>query len=168
MARTELRIEHRGEEFDAAKRKLRAIAMRARDVSPAWQALLTWFSEQEFEQFISRGHRFGSGWAPLAESTLADKFKRGFPLDPLIRTGALAQSLTSRPLGVEHITPHEVIGGTDVDYAIFHQRGTKYMPRRKLFDPAQIRREQAATTAVANWIIHGRQEVGGRRVLRNL
>jgi hypothetical protein len=67
---------------------------------------------------------------------------------------------------VEHVTPHEMTGGTDIRYAGFHQRGTSRMPRRTLFDPAQIRREQAATTAIYQWIVRGKSKVGGRAVLR--
>ena len=145
---------------------LQAMAVRARDVSPAWHALLDWFVAAEREQFASGGHRFGSGWAPLAAYTIAEKVRHGYPTDPLIRSGDLAASLTRRPMAVEHVTPHEVVAGTDDPKAIYHQRGTSRMPQRKLFDPRQIRRERAATTAVANWIVKGEQRVGGRRVLR--
>lgn len=146
--------------------ELRRMALRAKDVSPAWDALLTWFSEQNMEQFLTRGARYNSDWPPLAARTVDEKLRKGFPLDPLIRTGRLAVSLTSRPLGHERITAHEVSGGTDVEYAIFHQRGTSRMPQRRLFDARVIRREQAATTAVANWILRGRAQVGGRARVR--
>lgn len=168
MGKTRIKISADERKLRKSIAQMQAMAVRAKDVSPAWHALLDWFAEQETEQFLSRGHRFGDGWAPLAESTVDEKFRKHYPLDPLIRTGALAQSLTHRPFPVEHITPHEVVAGTDIDYAIFHQRGTRRMPQRILFDPRQIRREKAATTAVANWILRGEQRVGGRRTLRNL
>ncbi len=167
MADTDIRFEAKDRrQFDRARKRLRDMAERARDVSPAWQELLTWFAEQNFEQWLTRGARYGEAWPPLAASTLEGKLRGGYPLDPLIRTGKLVQDLTSRPLGVEHITPHEMTAGTRIRYAGFHQRGTSRMPQRKLFDPAQIRREQAATTAVGSWIISGRARVGGRTVLR--
>lgn len=153
-------------QWERMRRGFADMRMRAQDLSPAWEALLTWFSEQNFEQFLTRGARYHTVWPPLAASTTEEKMREGWPLDPLIRTGALARDLTSRPLGVEHISPHEVTGGTNIRYAGFHQRGTARMPQRKLFDPGQIRREQAATTAVANWIVKGRAQVGGRAVLR--
>ncbi len=153
-------------QWDRTRRRIREMAERARDVSPAWQAVATWFAEANFEQFLSRGARYRDPWPPLAASTTLEKLARGFPLDPLIRTGDLVQDLTSRPFGVEQITPHEMTVGTAIPYAGFHQRGTSRMPRRVLFDAGQIRREQVATTAIANWIIRGEARVGGRTVLR--
>lgn len=161
-----LRIEYDRAEFARVKRMVREMRERAEDVSPAWDALLTWFAEQNFEQWLGRGARYRQPWAPLAPSTLSEKFRAGLPLHPLIRTGKMVNSLAHRPLAVEHMTGREVTAGTDVDYAKFHQTGTRYMPRRILFSPLQIRREQAATTAVANWIIKGERRVGGRTVMR--
>ena len=161
-----LKIGYDRGEFDRVKRAVREMRERAQDVSPAWDALLTWFSEQNFEQWMGRGARYREPWAPLAPSTLAEKFRKGLPLHPLIRTGTLANSLSHRPLQVEHITGSEVTAGTDVKYAKFHQTGTRYMPRRTLFSPDQIRKEQAATSSVANWIIKGERRVGGRTVMR--
>lgn len=153
-------------EFDKIKRQIRAMRDRAQDVSPAWDALLTWFGEQNFEQWLGRGARYRQPWAPLADSTMREKFRAGLPLHPLIRTGTLVNSLAHRPLRIEHMTGSEVTAGTDVKYAKFHQTGTRYMPRRILFSPEQIRKEQAATSAVANWIIKGERRVGGRTVMR--
>lgn len=161
-----LDISYDRRKFEALAQRVRGMRERTADVSPAWDALLTWFAEQNQAQWLTRGARYREPWPPLAASTLEEKFRQGWPLDPLIRTGELVQSLTHRPLRVEHITGREVRAGTDVSYAKFHQTGTRYMPQRILFSPLQIRREQAATTAVANWIINGERKVGGRTVLR--
>lgn len=161
-----LKFEFDRAQFDKLTRKVRAMQRRAQDVSPAWEALLDWFVEQNQAQFLTRGGRYRDPWPPLAQSTVDQKFRQGWPLDPLIRTGDLVRSLTHRPLAIEHITGREVRAGTDVSYARFHQTGTRRMPQRILFSPVQIRREQAATTAVANWIINGERRVGGRSVLR--
>jgi hypothetical protein len=152
--------------FEALSQQLRGMRERSQDVSPAWNALLDWFAEQNQAQWLTRGGRYRQPWAPLATSTVDEKFRQGWPLDPLIRTGELVQSLTHRPLRIEHITGREVRAGTDVPYAKFHQTGTRRMPQRILFSPLQIKREEAATTAVANWIIGGEQRVGGRTVMR--
>lgn len=156
------------EHWRRVHRRLRDMAERAQDASPAWQGLITWFAEQNFEQWLSRGARYHSDWPPLAASTREGKLRAGYPLDPLIRTGRLAVSLSVRPMDVEHVTPHEMVAGTRVPYGRFHQRGTSRMPARQLFSPAQIRREKAATTAIANWIIKGEIKVGGRAVLRGV
>lgn len=154
-------------EWNRIARQIKDMRERAQDVSPAWEALLTWFSEQNFQQFLTRGTRWRTPWRPLAASTVAEKARLSLPREPLIRTGRLVHSITLRPLGVEHITGREVSAGTNVPYARFHQTGTRRgLPARPLFSSAQIRREQAATTAVASWIIKGEAKVGGRTVLR--
>lgn len=154
-------------EWQRVAREIKAMRERAQDVSPAWEALLTWFSEQNFQQFLTRGARWGTPWRPISEDWRSYKVAQGHAQDILIMTGRLAHSLTLRPLGVEHITGREVSAGTNVPYARFHQTGTRRgLPARPLFSSAQIRREQAATTAVANWIIKGERKVGGRTVLR--
>jgi hypothetical protein len=110
MAETRIDIDVKDRrQWDRVRKQLRDMAARAKDVSPAWQALLTWFGEQNFDQFLTRGGRYHTVWPPLAASTQAEKLRQGHPLDPLIRTGALTRSLTSRPLGVEHVTPHEMV-----------------------------------------------------------
>lgn len=159
--------------YDAAKlremrKSIEAMRRRAQDVSPAWDALLEWFVAQNFRQFISAGARYHTPWKPLNPEYRERKVKQGHARDILIRTGRLAHSLTLRPLGHEHITGREVSAGTNVPYAKFHQYGAPRagLPARPLFDASQIRREQAATTAVANWIIGGEKRVGGRTVLR--
>lgn len=145
---------------------VRAMRRRAEDLTPAWDALLTWFSEQVFQQFLTRGGRFGKPWAPLASRTLRDKFKGGYPLDPLIRTGELVQDISSRPLGVENMTPSSVTAGTDVWYGRFHMTGTERMPARPMWDARQIREEQAATSAAYAWIVRAERAVLPREQLR--
>lgn len=148
--------------FAELRHRVRGMRERAQDVTPAWDALLDWFAEQERRQWAGRGARWRDPWAPLAPSTLAEKHRLGYPLNPLVRTTRLRTSLTQRPFGVEHMTPHAVTAGTRVTYAKFHQTGTRFMPRRILFSPERIRREEVATRTIANWIIHGRAETGTR------
>jgi hypothetical protein len=154
-------------EWRETARKIRAMADRAQDVSPAWHAVIAWFAEQNRKQFATRGARYVTPWRPLAASTVQQKRRAGFPLDPLVRTTKLRDSLTRRPLGVEHVTGREMTAGTTARYARFHQVGTRRgLPSRPLFSAAQIRREQAVSTAIASWIITGEPKVGARTELR--
>lgn len=151
-------------DYDAAAftrlvRGVREMRDRAQDVTPAWNALLDWFAEQNFHQWMTRGQRWREPWKPLAPKTLAEKFRLGYPLDPEVRTGALFASLGARPLGFENVTPTSVSAGSDVDYAPYQHYGTDTIPARPLFSPGQIRREQAATSAVGNWILKGERRV---------
>lgn len=65
-----------------------------------------------------------SEWAPLAESTLRRKRGGG----PLIDTGALYRSVIAQAPGRDSI---EV--GSDREYSLFHQWGTRKMPARPFF-----------------------------------
>lgn len=168
MAPVTITLEHNPAAIRELKKRIRGMRERSEDLSPAWEALLDWFADQNTQQFLTRGARYRDPWPPLAAATIAEKERLGYPLDPLVRTGRLRESLTRRPLAVELITPSRVSAGTDVDYAKHHQYGAPRanLPRRALFVPGQIRAEQAATSAVANYIIRGEQRVGGRTVMR--
>ena len=76
-------------------------------------------------------------WEPLAESTEADKAKKGYPLDaPLLRTGDLRDSITHETEGFEAI-----IGSTSkiMEYQEF---GTKNIPPRPVIGPAAFRNQK--------------------------
>ena len=63
-------------------------------------------------------------WTPLAASTLKQKRRLGYSSKPLIRTGALRNSVTGSVRG------NLLAIGTSVEYAKFHQLGTKFIPSR--------------------------------------
>jgi hypothetical protein len=148
-----------GRSIAPVRRKIHAMRDRVDNLTAAWEVLLDWFADQERRQFGSRGARWRSIWPELARSTLTDKRGEGYTTDILVRTGELGRSLSDRPMSVERILPHEVVAGTRVRYAKYHQYGTKYMPRRLLISAEQVARENAATSAVISWIITGRAEV---------
>jgi hypothetical protein len=137
------------------------MALRSRDLSPAWEEFLTWWAEMNKEQFSSRGARWRTPWKPLAPSTVRQKRNQGFLSESLVRTTSLRGELTRRPLGVEHIRAQEVTGGTSLSYAKFHQRGTKKMPARRLVNAEAVTREGAASSVIASWIIHGEPSTAG-------
>ena len=72
----------------------------------------------------------GQPWAPLAEST---KYKKESNVI-LVDTGALRTSLVDvgGTGNVNTVASHSLIYGTDVEYALFHESGTKRMPARPL------------------------------------
>jgi len=159
VTRMAVRVDTDG--FEAAIRRMREMRARALDVTPAWDTLLDWWADTNLTHFVSGGNRWDDGWAPLAARTLREKAATGHPLAALIRTGSLMEDLTRRPLGFESIGRSQVTAGTTHRAAVYHQRGTTRadgsvrMPRRRLVNTAQFRREGAATRAVRNWIIDG-------------
>lgn len=73
------------------------------------------------------------GWPALAESTLKDKERQGFPSpSPLKRTGAMAESYRKV---VEPIELALVIGSREPK-ALWHEMGTSRIPPRPVCAPA--------------------------------
>lgn len=153
--------------FDKLRRDLQRMRERSSDLRPAWDALLTWWAARNETNFRNKGKRWKTPWAKLAESTVDDRVRRGYPPhDTLIREGQLRDSLAKRPLGIERLYPHEVTAGTKVPYAHFHQDGTKKMPARKLINARQVSLEGVASTAVINWIVDGRKSTRSKKIER--
>lgn len=77
------------------------------------------------ENFRKEVDPYNSKWAPLSPATIADKKRKGYPLDKLLRTGKMKRSLkvitTGKTLRIEIDFP-----------AQFHQRGTRRMPQRQI------------------------------------
>ena len=94
-------------------------------------------------------------WAPLAESTIADKAAHGFPTPkPLLRTGALRDSIG--------YTVHGNVGyvGSDLQIAVFQELGTSRIPPRSFLVSSAISSEgkihrMAAAATVAALSGHG-------------
>jgi len=104
-----------------------------KDLSPAFREMVKDFHEGEKRQFESEGHYGAGGWTSLAPSTLERKARGGFPSNILVRTGKLRTSLiSSGGHGVEIVFPLSMKIGTDLEYAIYHQRGTSRMPSRPI------------------------------------
>lgn len=94
------------------------------------------------EQFESEGGRSG-GWAALAPSTIEQKARKG--LDPRIlhATLAMRRALTPAAFVVHSADALEIRLGTWVPkYAMYHQYGTKRMPRRPIIETSDKDRRE--------------------------
>jgi len=104
-----------------------------KDLSAAFREIVKDFHESEQRQFESQGDYGAGGWQPLASTTIERKERGGFPLDILVRTGALKESLAGKTgHTIEVIKPLEMQVGTTLPYARFHQEGTGIMPARPI------------------------------------
>jgi hypothetical protein len=92
--------------------------------------------QTEREQFDSEGVSGSGGWAPLKPRTIARKAALGLDSRILRETQALFRSVTeaSSPDAVYHADADSMVFGTSDRKAIFHQKGTDRMPRRKVVD----------------------------------
>ena len=78
------------------------------------------------------GH-YQPGWAPLAQSTIEEKVRLGFPVpSPLRRTGEMAASYRKE---VDPFQLELVIGSPD-KIALFQEMGTSRIPPRPVTEPA--------------------------------
>lgn len=105
-----------------AATSLEAIAARLRDLTPITSVVAADVMTFVDDRFASGTDPSGTGWAPLAESTVRQR--RGTVANPLIDTGRLRGSIFGRGerAGLRF--------GTNVPYAAPHQLGTRRMPRR--------------------------------------
>jgi phage gpG-like protein len=74
-------------------------------------------------------------WAPLADSTLADKERHGYapPDNPLLRTGEMRDSIERT------VEPHEAAIGSDSEIAVYQELGTATIPARSFLGGAGFR-----------------------------
>lgn len=118
------------------------------DFRPAFEKMAEDFWAHEAEIFASEG----SGWRPLAPSTIRDRVKHGFgPAPIMVRTGRLMNSLISdtAPDSVYNVFPDRLELGTENPYAIYHQTGSikvvDHPPKRELANvPTTLRMQWMA------------------------
>lgn len=106
---------------------------RSDNMRPVLSALADDFNDIMERQFATQGQYASGGWRPLSMRRILEKQRKG--LDPRIlhATHALRNSLTQRgaPGSVRRVTADELRVGTEIDYAVHHQHGTRRMPRRR-------------------------------------
>ncbi|MGC1030908.1 phage virion morphogenesis protein [Pantoea agglomerans] len=89
-------------------------------------------------------------WAPLAESTKADRVRRGYSDDePLLRSGELRESIQSEVVGLAAIV------GTKSEIGLWQEVGTERIPPRPFIGPAYIRRIGPLMEASREAILNG-------------
>jgi hypothetical protein len=77
-----------------------------------------------------------AAWAPLTESTKADRSQQGFSEDdPLLRTGELRDSIEHQVHGLEGQV------GSNLDIAVYQELGTKTIPPRSFLGGAAFELE---------------------------
>lgn len=99
-------------------------------------------------------------WAPLAESTEAQKASKGYRANaPLEATGEMRDNITHQISSLD-----AVIGSPD-ERAVFHEFGTSKMPPRPIFGPAVYKNLEKLHfiigAEVVAGIIDGKPAAGG-------
>lgn len=115
---------------------IQGLLKKVSDFRPLWPRIAAVFHEQERMQFDASGAGPSGAWASLSARYGAWKARR-YPGQPLmVRTGRLRASLleASADSIVDMSEAIRMRIGTAVPYAIYHQRGGGFLPRRKLVD----------------------------------
>ena len=97
--------------------------------------------------FQSRGYRT---WQPLAESTIRQKTRQGYPSTPLVRTGRYQRATESlRGLRVRR---NVLELDSPIPYAVYHEFGTRRMPARPVFSLVTRRLERELPRLFDRWV----------------
>lgn len=89
-------------------------------------------------------------WAPLAESTKADRVRLGYSEDePLLRSGELRDSIQSEVVGLAAII------GTKSEIGLWQEVGTDRIPPRPFIGPAYVRKIDPLLEAIGLTISRG-------------
>ena len=121
----------------------RAISRFGEDIADfrsVWSEVQVDFHEIERQQFKSEGGRGGGSWPPLSLRYALWK-QRKYPGKPILNlTGELSRQLTTGAGMMIESDPMRLMLLPTVEYAYFHQQGTKKMPARK---PIELQEEDA-------------------------
>lgn len=127
----------------------------ANDARPAFRQMTQMLEQAERRQFDTQGGFASGGWAPLKPETVRAKVRKHQDPRILRATGALEASLTHGGSGARrHVGSQELIYGTDIEYARFHQHGTRRMPQRRPLETTKNMRVQLMKV-LQRWIVRG-------------
>ncbi|MDP9202284.1 MAG: phage virion morphogenesis protein [Gemmatimonadota bacterium] len=130
------------------QRQLAGLEARMSDMTPAWPAVLSVFRGIMRAAFATEGGSTGAPWPQLAERTVKDRERQGFPgRHPILaRTHTLARALTTEGgASVVVQMPRYFAVAVDLDYFKFHQ---SKRPRAKIPRRAPINLTQDDKTAL--------------------
>lgn len=117
------------------QRDLKLTAKRVGDLREFWRDVFSPLLSKEFELVQSLQAGPDGAWVPLADATIEDRLRKGFPGPrPILwRTGEGFRSLIDpkHPDGFEEIGKNRYLRGTTREYMAAHERGTGNMPARR-------------------------------------
>lgn len=114
-----------------ARRAIRRLIKRMGDYRPVFVSTRLYLQTMNAANFASRGAASGEPWAVYGKWSA----RAGQPAS-LVRTGKLMDSLIKLDGPPNDIGKRSATFGTEVEYAGFHQYGTRNMPSRTIvFEP---------------------------------
>lgn len=115
-----------------AKTRIKAINVRAKNLTPMWPKVGSYLAAVNRKQFTTRGVYLGTPWSPLQPEYASWKLSHGYGRRPLVLSGALKTSYTSRPMSVERYYKKSALFGSSNRLAPYHQHGTRRNGKRAI------------------------------------
>ena len=136
--------------------RLTKMSLRATNFKPVFWWTFRELEKAHEENFRTQGAASGFPWKPLDPQYAAWKIENYGYKGILVREGNLQDSLTmnSGRGAIRDVGRRSAEFGTRVEYAKFHQAGTRHMQQRKpLFVPRLMAEKIGNVTA--EYIVHG-------------
>lgn len=141
--RGDIPIENFGQEMDATIDRLKNDSMK-----PAMEACVEHVEQGIQENFLNSRTGEGEPWAPRKNPVQIVRDNQGQAYEVenpvLIKTSALLQSMTNSesPDALNEVVDRGLARGSDLDYALPLQVGTKNMPARPMVDVPEPHQEE--------------------------
>ena len=142
--------------IDKASQDLEAIRARAKNLRPVFSKLIAPYLMRITRQNFSQEGR-PTKWQALADATIADRMRQGYGAGPiLVRTGQLMNSLANpgAPYQILEMSASRLRYGTRDPKAIYHQKGTRFMPQRLVLAVTQ-QDERVMGQMIKSYIVGG-------------
>ncbi|MCQ9384446.1 phage virion morphogenesis protein [Brevibacterium moorei] len=143
----------RGTGIEDMNLELSRIKGQLKNVDGFLTNLSKWIEEQEAQQFKKEGGAYPPKWAALSKEYAKWKGQHYPGKGILERTGDLKTSLTTSGSGIRAVHNGTLTFGTLVEYAAYHQNGTKTMPARPVLIRTDKTFKRAVEKQLQRWIL---------------
>ena len=117
--------------------------------------------------FATLGEASGKPWNALDTEYQAWKIAHHGAVPTMIRTGDLYRDLITLRGGPNHIGHKSAAFGTNIEYAHFHQTGTRHMPQREIvFVPKRF--AESLGEKMAEHVVEGNVVAAGYKKAKHL
>ena len=144
-----------------------AAIKRAQSFAPAYRWARREMIRWNASNFATLGEASGKPWNALDTEYQAWKIAHHGAVPTMIRTGDLYRDLITLRGGPNHIGHKSAAFGTNIEYAHFHQTGTRHMPQREIvFVPKRF--AESLGEKMAEHVVEGNVVAAGYKKAKHL
>jgi phage gpG-like protein len=135
------------------QKDLNGVIARSTDMTPAMLKVGRYLLGVNLRNFRAEGR---PKWQPLTPATIQDRIRKGFGPGPILqRTQKLMKSLTEEgaPFQIFKARPRSLLLSSRVQYFEFHQKGTRFIPKREML--GYQRQDKSQITRIINDFVKG-------------